>query len=150
MNDLSPRSILYLGGVPVRPPPPPQRLLDQARAVAGSLAKLGTATPPTAFRALLAEARAMIPDNLTTDAATRGRLASYWAAEAVRVLVDAGHLRGDLASVDAHLHEQGNPREAVISLLTIAPNLSTHALAELTGASPMTVGRARADLAGAE
>lgn len=148
MNDLaSSRRVLYLGGLPVRPPPPPQPLLDHARAVAAALAKSGTATPSTAFRALLDEARRNIPDNLTTDPTTRGRLAAYWAAEAVRGLAFSGHLSGDLSAVDAHLHEQGNPRAAVMGLLTIAPNLSTHALAEMTGASPMTVGRARADLA---
>lgn len=145
MTDLSQtRLLLYLGGLAVRPPPPPLSL----RVVAINAMQGGKRDPSALFGALVREARGLIPENLSSNLDARGRLAHRWAAEITRALFDEGHLTGDVGGVASHLTDEANPRAAVMGLLSAAPNLSTHALAEMTGASPMTVGRARKELAG--
>lgn len=136
MNDLL--LILYLGGANVHPPGLPAELSELAGKQPTSL------EADELFRRLLREALKLIDKNISKEEGHRTRLGHRWAALALQELVTSGRLSAaDAAPYLHHLEDARDVRESAEVLLRVAPDLSTHFLKQVTGASAMTVGRAR-------
>jgi hypothetical protein len=126
---------LYLGGANVVPPAAPASFLKDALAVPVS---------DELFRALVTRALELIPVDIGSEA-NRSRLAHRWAAEALRTLAAKGKIAGELAEPYLHhLDDARDVRGSAEALLKVAPDLSARMIQSLTGASVMTVSRARA------
>lgn len=129
-------TILYLGGANISPPDLPGSMLDAVQDRDLEVDEL--------FSDLVRVALGLIDRTIGAEA-HRSRLAHRWAAQTLQKMAESGRLTAtDVAPYLHHLEHARNVRSSAEVLLQVAPDLSTHVLKQLTGASAMTVGRARA------